>query len=173
MSASVENGSPSEATPRTDRGSTPAVDSDNEIDRTFGDDNILIDAHEDRWHWRRKIRRDPRKLVFYRFAVAIAGLFFVVLGFLTGPIPGPGGIPLVLLGLAIWSSEFEWAHRLMQRFKGWLHRFRSWPTWQQVLFWAVFVMGCGLFGYCFMLAFGVPTWAPTFADQLLQKLPGI
>ena len=46
------------------------------------------------------------------------------LGFVTGPLPGPGGIPLVLLGLAIWSSEFEWAHKLMQWFKAQLHRFR-------------------------------------------------
>ena len=56
-------------------------------------------------------------------AVGFAGLFFVVLGFVTGPLPGPGGIPLVLLGLAIWASEFEWAHKLMQWFKAQLHRY--------------------------------------------------
>ena len=88
--------------------------------------HILIEPEEDRWRWRRKIRQNPRQLVFYRGAVGIAGLFFIVLGFVTGPLPGPGGIPLVLLGLAIWASEFEWAHKLMQWFKAQLHRFRGW-----------------------------------------------
>ena len=79
--------------------------------------HVLIEPEEDRWRWRRRIRQNPRKLAFYRFGVAVAGLLLVCLGFVSGPIPGPGGIPLVLLGLAIWSSEFEWALRLMQWFK--------------------------------------------------------
>ena len=60
---------------------------------------------------------EPAQARLYRIAVAIAGLLLVCLGFVSGPIPGPGGIPLVLLGLAIWSSEFEWANRLMGWFK--------------------------------------------------------
>ena len=79
--------------------------------------HILIEPEEDRWRWRRKIREDKRKLAVYRIAVALLGLFLVALGFVSGPIPGPSGIPLVLLGLAVWSSEFEWAHQLMQWFK--------------------------------------------------------
>lgn len=172
MSASVENDTPSEANSRGGRdrsGSAPAE----RVDTTYGDDNILIDAHEDRWHWRRKIRRDPRKLALYRFAVALAGLVLVALGFLTGPLPGPGGIPLVLLGLAVWASEFEWAHRLMQRFKAHLHRFRSWATWQQTLFWLAFFACCAGVGYGCMLMFGIPGWAPDFASSLLGRLPGL
>jgi hypothetical protein len=41
----------------------------------------------------------------------------ICLGFISGPIPGPGGIPLVLLGLAVMASEFVWAERLMVVFK--------------------------------------------------------
>jgi len=166
MSGSGAKGSPSEADPRPHR-------PDEVLDLTYSDDNVLIDEHEDRWHWRRKIRKDPRKLVFYRVAVAIGGLFFITLGFATGPLPGPGGIPLVLLGLAILASEFEWAHRLMQHFKAQLHRFRSWTRWQQVGFWFVFVSGCGIIGYVSMLLFGLPGWAPSFLHDLLGRLPGL
>ena len=102
-----------------------------------------------------------------------AGLLLVALGFVTGPIPGPGGIPLVLLGLAIWSSEFEWAHRLMQWFKAQLHRFRSWTRWQQAAFWVTFFACCGLGGYTLMLVAGIPGWLPGSADALLQRLPGL
>ncbi|HIW31018.1 MAG TPA: PGPGW domain-containing protein, partial [Candidatus Luteococcus avicola] len=38
---------------------------------------------------------------------------------LTGWLPGPGGIPLFLMGLAVWASEFEWAHRLLSVFDRW------------------------------------------------------
>src|SRR5918993_2764076 len=113
--------------------------------------HVLIDANEDRWRWRRKIRDNPHQLRLYRLLVAIAGLLLVCLGFISGPIPGPGGIPLVLLGLAIWSSEFEWAHQLMQWFKQVLHRFRAWPRRAQVMFWVAFGATCATLGYSYML----------------------
>jgi uncharacterized protein (TIGR02611 family) len=134
---------------------------------------ILIEPEEDRWPWRRKIRQNPRQLFFYRIAVGLAGLLLIAAGLVSGPLPGPGGIPLVLLGLAIWSSEFEWAYRLMQWFKLQLHKFRQWTRPQQVAFWVVFFGCCGLLGYTYMLVLGIPGWLPNFADQLLARLPGI
>ena len=135
--------------------------------------HVLIDPEEDRWRWRRRIRQNPRKLALYRIAVAIAGLLLVCLGFVSGPIPGPGGIPLVLLGLAIWSSEFEWALRLMQWFKLVLHRFRAWPIRAQVMFWAAFVATCATIGYSYMLLTGVPDWLPGPVEMVLLRLPGL
>jgi uncharacterized protein (TIGR02611 family) len=135
--------------------------------------DVRVGANPDRWAWRGKIRANPHQRRVYRVAVAIAGLLLVVLGFVTGPIPGPGGIPLVLLGLAIWSSEFAWAHRLMHQFKELLSRFRSSTRLQQVGFWVVFVSVCGLGGYAFMLVAGVPAWLPASADLLLAQLPGL
>jgi uncharacterized protein (TIGR02611 family) len=135
--------------------------------------HILIEPEEDRWRWRRKIRQDPRKLFFYRWAVGFAGLFFVVLGFVTGPLPGPGGIPLVLLGLAIWASEFEWAHNLMQWFKAQLHRYRGWPAKRKVLFWVCFFACCGLLGYLYLLVIGFPSWMPQIFHDLAARLPGV
>ena len=95
--------------------------------------HLLRESGEDRWRWRAKIRRNPLQLRVYRFVVGFVGLFFVALGFVSGPLPGPGGIPLVLLGLAIWSSEFVWAQHLMAWFKLQLHRFRSWSRLKQTL----------------------------------------
>jgi uncharacterized protein (TIGR02611 family) len=156
---------------------TDELDADNvaasDVTRDGPADNLTPQPRHDRWHWRRKIRSKPRQLRVYRVVVAIAGLLLIALGLVTGPIPGPGGIPLILLGLATWASEFAWAHRLMHWFKIQLHRFQQWTRWQQVGFWVVFVSFCGLCGYSFMVVTGVPTWVPTSAEVLLRQLPGL
>ncbi len=46
----------------------------------------------------------------------LIGLLFVVGAGLTGWLPGPGGIPLFLIGIAILATEFEWAERLRDWF---------------------------------------------------------
>jgi uncharacterized protein (TIGR02611 family) len=135
--------------------------------------HILIEAQEDRWAWRRKIRQDKRKLAVYRFAVGLLGLLLIALGLVSGPLPGPGGIPLVLLGLAVWSSEFEWAHQVMLWFKQQLHRYRTSSTPKKVLFWVAFFSCCGLLGYVYLLALGVPGWLPGSVDVVLQRVPGL
>jgi uncharacterized protein (TIGR02611 family) len=135
--------------------------------------HVLIEQDEDRWRWRRRIRQNRRQLAVYRVGVAIAGLLLICLGFVSGPLPGPGGIPLVLLGLAIWSSEFEWAYNLMQWFKGLLHRYQAWSRRRQVLFWVAFFAVCGSLGYSYMLVTGVPGWLPTSVENVLLKLPGL
>jgi uncharacterized protein (TIGR02611 family) len=135
--------------------------------------HILIEPEEDRWAWRRKIRQNKRQLAVYRVAVAVLGLLLIAVGLVSGPLPGPGGIPLVLLGLAVWSSEFEWAHQLMQWFKKQLHRYGTWSTPKKVLFWVVFFACCGLLGYCYLLTLGIPGWLPGSVDVVLQRLPGL
>jgi len=135
--------------------------------------HLLREAGHDRWKWRAKIRRSPHQLRVYRVVVAIVGLFFCALGFVSGPLPGPGGIPLVLLGLAVWSSEFIWAQRLMAWFKRQLHRFQSWTRPQQALAWVAFFAVCGLCGYSYLLVLGPPAWLPAGADGLLARLPGV
>lgn len=44
--------------------------------------------------------------------VLIIGLALVIISPFTGVLPGPGGIPIFLVGVAILSTEFEWAQRL-------------------------------------------------------------
>ena len=135
------------------------------------------DAHrrqgEDRWAWRRKVRADPNKARIYRVLVGVVGTLLILLGVVTGPLPGPGGIPLVLLGLAVWASEFAWAHRLMQWFKLQLHKFRGWSTSRQVLTWLLLVVVVGVLGYADLLIFGVPSWMPQTIAGWLDHLPGV
>jgi hypothetical protein len=49
--------------------------------------------------------------------VLVAGLAFVLLGFALVALPGPLTIPPILLGLWIWSTEFRWADRWLDRAK--------------------------------------------------------
>lgn len=133
----------------------------------------LIDADEDRWKWRAAIRRDPRKLFFYRIAVAVLGVLLMIAAVVTGPLPGPGGIPLFLAGLAVWASEFEWAQNVMLWFKARFEDFRCWPRRRKAAFWClVAVCACGGL-YLSMLFFGAPGWLPDPVLALLHRLPGV
>jgi uncharacterized protein (TIGR02611 family) len=135
--------------------------------------HVLIEPDEDRWAWRRRIRQNPHQLRLYRVAVGFAGLLLICLGLVTGPLPGPGGIPLVLLGLAIWSSEFEWAYRLRQRFKAEIKKFRGWPAGHKVAFWTIYFAVCAGFGYSYLVLLGPPFWVPDVGANLLEHLPGV
>lgn len=130
-------------------------------------------APRDRWHWRRRIRANPHQRFAYRIVIALLGLLCIGAGIVTGPLPGPGGIPLVLLGLAVWASEFAWAHRLMMWFKARLHEVSQLTPGRKLLFWALFVCCCGLLGYTGMLIFGLPGWLPTVVHDVLGRLPGV
>jgi hypothetical protein len=55
-------------------------------------------------------KRTPNS--FRKPFILIVGLLFVVAAGLTGWLPGPGGIPLFLIGIAILATEFEWAEKL-------------------------------------------------------------
>jgi uncharacterized protein (TIGR02611 family) len=137
------------------------------------DHPLLIDAHEDRWGWRRKIRQNPRQLFFYRICVALLGLLLLCLAALTGPLPGPGGIPIAILGIAVWSSEFEWAQRLMIWFKAQLKRYQALPRSRRLLFWAVIAVLAASGAYTVLLVFGIPFWVPEFLANWLRHLPGV
>jgi uncharacterized membrane protein YbaN (DUF454 family) len=61
--------------------------------------------------WRDRIHQRPGLSTAYRVAVFVVGLLFVLLGVALTVLPGPLTIPPVLLGLWVWSTEFEWARR--------------------------------------------------------------
>ena len=52
-----------------------------------------------------------------RWTRIIVGGLVLVIGLLLMPLPGPGGTPVALLGLALLSSELPWAKRLLERMK--------------------------------------------------------
>lgn len=88
--------------------------------------------------------------------VIVIGFLFVIAAGLTGWIPGPGGIPLFLIGVAILATEYAWAERLRDFVLGivklcgrWL---RAHPTVSKILI--VWVFLCALLvGYTTYLFF--------------------
>jgi len=117
--------------------------------RGFGGDdhNITLDAADDDWEWRRKIRSNPHSHLIYRIVVGVVGLLIVILGLIMVPFPGPGWL-VVFLGLATWASEFEWAQRLLHRARGALHTWATWlrpqPWWVKGLTLVLTVVGVDL-----------------------------
>ena len=66
---------------------------------------------------REKMHSSPSLLFPWRVGVFVLGLLFVLLGIALTALPGPLTIPPVLLGLWVWSSEFQWAARFFAAFK--------------------------------------------------------
>ncbi|WP_328994236.1 PGPGW domain-containing protein [Kribbella sp. NBC_01245] len=142
-------------------------------DRT--DKNITLDAQDDRWEWRRKIRSDPKKHLIYRIGVGIVGGIFLIAAPLTGWLPGPGGIPLFILGLAILASEFEWAQRALYKVKDWVKVLTTWtgkqPAWLKTLG-SIALFCCVLVAiWLYMAVLGVPGWLPNSWETWLHDLP--
>jgi hypothetical protein len=142
-------------------------------DRT--DHNITLDAADDRWEWRRRIRQNPRKLLFYRIGVGVLGGLLIIAAPLTGWLPGPGGIPLFIAGLAVLASEFEWAQRLLYRVKDWVKALTAWtgkqPAWLKALGTLVLFLCVLVAIWLYLAVLGVPGWLPDSWESFLHKLP--
>ena len=67
--------------------------------------------------FRARLRRTPGGALLLKLLVFVLGLLFILLGFVLVALPGPLTIPPILLGLYIWSTEFAWAERLLDRAK--------------------------------------------------------
>jgi uncharacterized protein (TIGR02611 family) len=96
---------------------------------------LLRDSSDDQddWAWRRRIRANPAWRSIYRGVVFTVGLVLVLGGFALVPLPGPGWF-IVILGIAIWASEFEPAARLLDFVKA---RVRLWDRWIKQQAWWV------------------------------------
>ena len=64
--------------------------------------------------FRDHVRRRPVLGRLWRAGVFLAGLVCIAAGGALVVLPGPLTIPPIVLGLWIWSTEFEWAHRLFR-----------------------------------------------------------
>ena len=106
----------------------PAPPPDATRDR-YGDPDVTVDAHEDDWAWRRRIRANPHTHRIYRILVGVLGLVVVSGGAVMVPFPGPGWL-VVFIGVGIWASEFEWAARLLDFGKRTLKAWNAWPQIQ-------------------------------------------
>ena len=102
------------------------------------------------WEWKRAMRRTPGGAHTVKVIVFFAGLLFILLGLALAALPGPLTIPPILLGLYIWSTEFAWADRLLDRAKR--SALEAWEKAKQRPVVTALVTVSGL------LAFGVGLW---------------
>ncbi|MFN8098476.1 MAG: TIGR02611 family protein [Dermatophilaceae bacterium] len=139
--------------------------------RARTDDGILLDAADDEWAWRRRIRSNPTTARIYRGAIALLGLVIVVVGLALVPLPGPGWL-VVFAGLALWGSEFEWAQRVLD----WVRtRVRAWNGWMRARVWWVRVLAAVLTAVVVLMVIwallrlsGVPAFLPDAVESFLR-----
>lgn len=90
---------------------TPATDR-SEHDRSLGASRPVGGGS-----FRDRVRRKPGLGQLWRVGIFLLGLVCIAAGMALVVLPGPLTIPPIVLGLWIWSTEFEWAHRLFARGK--------------------------------------------------------
>ena len=142
-----------------------------------GDDhNVTLDAAEDDWEWRRKIRSNQHSHLIYRIVVGVVGLVTVVIGLIMVPFPGPGWL-VVFVGLAIWASEFEWAQRLLELARSTLHVWVIWlrpqPWWVKGLVLVGTMVAVSVVFWLLFLVSVVPGFLPDSIENWLKTLPGL
>lgn len=74
--------------------------------------------------------------------VLLVGLSFVITAGLIGWVPGPGGIPLFLVGVAILATEYSWAERFKRFTLTYLRMAGAWLRQRPAL--ARFLVGAGI-----------------------------
>ncbi len=86
-----------------------------------------------------------------RFLKIVLGILVTGLGIILMPVPGPGGTPVTLAGLAILASELPWAKRLLEFFKSKLAFIKGHPhkRWIQA--------GAAVAAVCFYVGTGLLT----------------
>ena len=145
-------------------------------DVRYGDRNLTVDAAEDTWAWRRAIRSNPITLIAYRTMIGVVGAALVLVGIPMIPLSGPGWV-IVFLGVAVWSSEFEWAKRLLHHGKA---RLKGWERWVLVLPWSWRIIGAAatmvlawVLMWGSLIVTGVPSWVPEPVFGWLVWLPAV
>jgi uncharacterized protein (TIGR02611 family) len=140
------------------------------------DDNITLDAREDDWGWRRRIRSNPATHRLYRLAVGVLGLVIVIGGLIAVPAPGPGWL-IVFVGVSIWASEFEWAQRLLRWGKGALGRWAAWiqaaPWWARVAVALATGALVASVSWGYLAWRGPPAVLPDAVEDWVRLLPGV
>lgn len=85
--------------------------------------------------------------------VLVLGALFVLAAAATGWLPGPGGIPLFLIGIAILATEFVWAERFRDRILQWIHIAGKWLKAHKVQGALLIALGISFTGTIFYLLY--------------------
>ena len=138
---------------------------------------LLRDAtDEDDWAWRRRIRANPTTRPIYRAVVFVVGLVLVLGGLVLVPLPGPGWL-IVILGIAVWASEFEPAARLLEVVKSKVRSWDAWikaqARWVQALVAVLTVLFVTTMMWLVLRVMGVPGLVPDGITSWLQMHAGL
>jgi uncharacterized protein (TIGR02611 family) len=133
-------------------------------DKHVGDrTSPTLGAANPRFGLRRIVARNRGLEFAYRVAVAVVGFAIVVTGLALIPLPGPGWL-IVFAGLAVLSTEFAWAARLLHYARAKVHRWTEWATTQSLAVRALIgLVGLGFVAGAITLYVrveGVPGWLP-------------
>jgi hypothetical protein len=79
-----------------------------------------------------------------RVALFVAGLLLIITGLVLIVLPGPLTIPPILLGLWLWSLEFEFARRWLRPMK--VKGAEAWAQAQAKPVWTSVITALGLLG---------------------------
>jgi len=144
---------------------------------SYPDEDHVIDADEDRWAWRARLKRNPVTRRAYRLVVGVVGTAIVVVGLVLLPAPGPGWL-IIFAGLAVLASEFEWAQRLLDHARRRVSQWTAWTARQNLVVRAAVVLAIialvlAVFWGLFALS-GVPAWLPDTVElRLTAHVPGL
>lgn len=112
-------------------------------------------------NWKAGVRRSPGGASAVKAVVFVSGLLFILLGLALAALPGPLTIPPILVGLYIWSTEFAWADRLLERAKRSAREAMEKARQRPVVTGLVTASG--------LLAFGIGVWL-TLKYELVTRL---
>jgi len=133
-------------------------------DRPLGDDpQPALGGVRSRFPLRRFVARNRGLEIAYRAVIAVIGFAIIITGVVLIPLPGPGWL-IVFGGLAVLSTEFVWAERLLNYGREKVQAWTEWVLRQPLAIRALI----GLVGLVFVLAaiaiyaevFGLPSWLP-------------
>jgi uncharacterized protein (TIGR02611 family) len=135
----------------------------------MGDENdgkdqaTALDEAAQRDGLRRLVARNRGLEIAYRVVVAVIGFAIIVTGLALIPLPGPGWL-IVFAGLAVLSTEFAWAERLLNYARAKVAGWTGWVIRQPLGVRAMI----GLVGLAFVAGavflydavVGFPAWTP-------------
>ncbi|MFG1944837.1 TIGR02611 family protein [Nonomuraea sp. NPDC048826] len=108
--------------------------------------------------WLDGIRATRTGAMTLKIVIGVIGTVMVIGGLIMVPFPGPGWL-VVFAGLAVLSTEFHWAHKLLGFGRRTLH---AWTEWYKRQGWTVRIIvaivtlcAMGVIIYLSMLTFGV------------------
>jgi len=142
----------------------------------YSDANATLDAGEDRWAWRARLRRNRLTHAIWRTAVGVVGGGVTIAGLIMVPAPGPGWL-VVFFGLLILASEFEFAQQWLDVAKLQVGRWNDWIMGQALWVRGVVALATMLIVWGVIWGYlawaGIPQFVPQWAEQLLTQVPGI